>query len=103
MDVDTESGRLDLALIAGLVARRVVPWVGAPTNLRRGQRIAVIRFGSRAEIELPRGYRPSVAVGQRVRAGETVLASLEPSPEPSRESHDSGQRVVERTGREVTA
>lgn len=80
LDVRTPgAGRLHLALIAGLVARRVVPWVHAPMKLRRGQRIAVIRFGSRAEIELPCGYEASVSIGQRVRAGETVVAKPVPS------------------------
>ena len=79
LDVRTGSGRAHLALIAGLVARRVVPWVSAPTMLRRGQRIAVIRFGSRAEIELPCGYEAAVSIGQRVRAGETVVATPAPA------------------------
>jgi phosphatidylserine decarboxylase len=74
LDMAVTSGQMHLALIAGLVARRVVPWVGAPMSVRRGQRIAVIRFGSRAEVDLPRGYRAGVEVGQRVRAGETVIA-----------------------------
>lgn len=77
MDLDTMAGPVELNLMAGLVARRVLPWVSAPMTLRRGQRIAIIRFGSRAEMTLPPGFVPAVAVGDRVRAGETVLASPE--------------------------
>lgn len=65
---------LELALIAGFVARRVVPWVDAGDEVRRSQRIALVRFGSRAEIRLPVSYRASVSVGDRVKAGETPIA-----------------------------
>ena len=74
--IATPLGEIELALIAGLIARRVVPWVAAPTALDRGQRLAIIRFGSRAELSLPSDYRPVVAVGDRVRAGQTVVARV---------------------------
>ncbi len=74
MRLRTDSGTVRVALMAGLVARRVLPWVEAPRHLDRGQRIAIIRFGSRAEIELPPGFAPAVETGDRVRAGETVIA-----------------------------
>lgn len=74
MNIETEAGPVELSLMAGLVARRVLPWVDAPADLRRGHRIAIIRFGSRAEILLPPGFEPTVEPGQTVRAGETILA-----------------------------
>lgn len=77
MDIETPQGPVRLALMAGLVARRVLPWVQAPTQLRRGQRIAIIRFGSRAEIRLPERMQPTVKVGDRVRGGQTVIARPE--------------------------
>lgn len=74
MDIETASGPVGLSLMAGLVARRVLPWVAAPADLRRGQRLAIIRFGSRAELLLPRRYELTVERGAGVRAGETVVA-----------------------------
>jgi phosphatidylserine decarboxylase len=76
MQIRTDLGRVDLTLFAGLVARRVLPWVAAPTALRRGQRIAIIRFGSRASVVLPKAYEIAVAEGDRVKAGETVIGRI---------------------------
>lgn len=76
MRIRTPQGILYVGLMAGLVARRVLPWVSAPATLRRGQRVAIIRFGSRSEIETPRGYVPAVRAGDTVRAGQTVIALL---------------------------
>ena len=61
-------------LIAGLVARRIVCPLYEGQLLGRGERIGIIRFGSRADIYCPPPYLPVVAVGQRTIAGETVLA-----------------------------
>ena len=61
-------------LIAGLVARRIVCPVYEGQLLGPGERIGIIRFGSRADIYCPPPYLPMVAVGQRTIAGETVLA-----------------------------
>lgn len=60
--------------IAGLVARRIVCRAGANADLARGERFGMIRFGSRVEVYLPPGAAPSVGVGDRVLAGETVIA-----------------------------
>lgn len=68
MTLRNPRGTTHVALMAGLVARRVLPWVAPPVRLRRGQRVAVIRFGSRSEVKLPRGFEPSVTAGQKVRA-----------------------------------
>jgi len=72
--IATPWGRVELDLIAGAVARRIVPWVEADDPLLRGQRIALIRFGSRAELRMPAGCEPVVAVGDPVRAGVTPVA-----------------------------
>ena len=72
--VDTVAGNVEVSLIAGAVARRVHLWVTPQQQLARGERIALIRFGSRAELRLPRGVEPAVRVGDRVRAGETIVA-----------------------------
>ncbi len=62
--------------IAGLVARRIVPFVKPGDILAAGQRVGLIRFGSRVDVYLPKGTDSKVIVGQKIIAGETVLAEL---------------------------
>src|SRR6187549_854108 len=62
--------------IAGLVARRIVPFVQEGQAVAAGDRIGMIRFGSRVDVYLPEGSRALVAEGQTALAGETVLADL---------------------------
>ena len=59
--------------IAGLVARRIVPFAKAGDSVTAGQRIGLIRFGSRVDVYLPDSAAPQVALGQRTLAGETIL------------------------------
>lgn len=68
--------RLAVVQIAGLVARRILCWTRPDQSLRTGERFGLIRFGSRLDVYLPPGVEPLVAVGQRMIAGETVLADL---------------------------
>ncbi|HVS12567.1 MAG TPA: phosphatidylserine decarboxylase [Thermoanaerobaculia bacterium] len=60
--------------IAGLVARRVVPYLERGDRVRRGDHLGLIKFGSRVDLLLPGHYRPLVQVGDRVRAGATPMA-----------------------------
>lgn len=69
--------RLIVVQIAGLVARRIVPFVAEGQFLRTGERFGLIRFGSRLDVYLPEGVEPIVALGQTMVAGETVLAELD--------------------------
>jgi phosphatidylserine decarboxylase len=62
--------------VAGLVARRILCYVQAKDRLKRGQRFGFIRFGSRVDVYLPPGAVPKTAVGDKVYAGETILARL---------------------------
>jgi phosphatidylserine decarboxylase len=62
--------------IAGLVARRIVPFVKPGDILAAGQRVGLIRFGSRVDVYLPAGTDPRVLLGQKVVAGETILAEI---------------------------
>ena len=64
--------------IAGLIARRIVCDLREGDPVRTGQRFGIIRFGSRADLYLPEGVRPLVAVGQTMVGGETVIAELTP-------------------------
>ncbi|MCK9544617.1 MAG: phosphatidylserine decarboxylase, partial [Novosphingobium sp.] len=68
--------RIGFTQIAGLVARRIVPFVKPGDMLAAGQRIGLIRFGSRVDVYLPAGCEPLVLLGQKVVAGETVLGRL---------------------------
>ena len=62
--------------IAGLVARRILTFVREGDVVDAGQRIGLIRFGSRVDVYLPAGTAPKVLLGQRTIAGETVLAEI---------------------------
>jgi len=62
--------------VAGLIARRILCYVGATDKISRGQRYGFIRFGSRVDVYLPLTARPMVAVGDKVSATETVLAQF---------------------------
>ena len=67
---------LGVVQIAGLIARRIVKFVGEGESLSAGQRFGLIRFGSRVDVYLPKGVAPLACLGQRAVAGETVLADL---------------------------
>ncbi len=75
--IEAEDGaRIGVVQIAGLVARRIVCFVGVGDGVGVGHRFGLIRFGSRLDVYLPKGVSPLVAVGQTAVAGETVLADL---------------------------
>lgn len=74
--------------IAGVVARRIVTFAGEGDTLMAGQRFGLIRFGSRVDVYLPPDHAAHVAIGQRMVAGETVLADLA-SHEAQRETRRS--------------
>ena len=77
-EIVLESGsmRVQFTLVAGLVARRIVCRVEEGQLLEAGQRVGLIRFGSRVDVGLPPRARVAVSLGERVVAGETVLARL---------------------------
>lgn len=68
--------KIGFTQIAGLVARRIVPFVKPGDIVAKGQRVGLIRFGSRVDVYLPAGTDPRVMIGQTVIAGETVIAEL---------------------------
>jgi len=74
--IATTRVRIGVVQIAGLVARRIVPFVREGQTVAAGDRIGMIRFGSRLDVYLPEGGRALVAEGQTAIAGETVLADL---------------------------
>jgi phosphatidylserine decarboxylase len=75
--VEGEDGiRIGFTQIAGLVARRILSFVRQGDVVDAGQRIGLIRFGSRVDVFLPSGTAPKVLLGQRAIAGETVIAEI---------------------------
>ena len=88
-----ETPEIAVVLIAGLVARRIVCPIYEGQLLAAGERIGLIRFGSRVDIYIPPPYVPLVALGQRMVGGETVLADrlaprgLIPEPAPGGVAH----------------
>jgi len=77
MIVETASGvRIGFTQIAGLVARRILTFVREGQEVEAGERVGLIRFGSRVDVYLPQGTGPRVLLGQRAIAGETVLGEI---------------------------
>jgi phosphatidylserine decarboxylase len=73
----TRSGQsITCVQVAGLIARRILCYVGVGADLVRGQRYGFIRFGSRVDLYLPLDAEPRAAIGDKVYASETVLARL---------------------------
>ncbi|HEU4644716.1 MAG TPA: phosphatidylserine decarboxylase [Burkholderiales bacterium] len=73
----TRSGRdVTCVQVAGLIARRILCYVGAGAALSRGERFGFIRFGSRVDVYLPTDAQPAAAIGDKVYAAESVLARL---------------------------
>lgn len=67
---------LGVRLIAGLIARRIIPWAKEGETVARGERISLIQFGSRVDLYLPLDARLEVKMGDRVVGGQTVVARL---------------------------
>jgi phosphatidylserine decarboxylase len=74
--IATGKARVGIVQIAGLVARRIACFVAKGASIGAGERIGMIRFGSRVDVYLPEGVRPLVAEGQTAIAGETIIADL---------------------------
>ena len=75
--IETMAGReLVVVQMAGLIARRILCFVELGDDVRAGERIGMIRFGSRVDVYLPPGVVPMVCEGQRAFAGETVFADV---------------------------
>ncbi|MEO3792066.1 phosphatidylserine decarboxylase [Nonomuraea sp. B10E15] len=69
----TALGDIEMVQIAGAVARRIVPYLSAGAKVTPGERIGLIRFGSRVDIYLPEGITPAVSVGEKTVAGVTRI------------------------------
>jgi phosphatidylserine decarboxylase len=76
--LDIRGGPADIFLrqIVGVAARRIKCFVRAADRIRRGQRIGLMYFGSRIELDLPPGAEVKVRLNEKIRAGETVIAEV---------------------------
>lgn len=77
--IETPAGTVGVVQIAGLIARRIVPFVKEGDAIAAGERFGLIRFGSRVDVYLPTSVIPLVGEGQTAIAGETVLADVSAS------------------------
>jgi len=69
--------KIGVRLIAGVIARRIVPWIKENDIVQRGERISLIQFGSRVDVYLPPRAKIKVQLGDRVAGGETMIASFD--------------------------
>ena len=76
--LETIDGEVELRQITGTIVREIICYVRPGDKVVRGERIGMIRFGSRVEMTLPKGYELMVNLGDKVRAGETVVAMRHP-------------------------
>ena len=72
--IESSQGNFGVVQIAGLIARRILCFTNEGQQLSVGERIGLIRFGSRVDVYMPLSAKPLVSVGQKAVAGETVLA-----------------------------
>ena len=72
---ETAGEKIGLRLIAGLIARRIVPFVKAGDVMARGERISLIQFGSRCDLYIPLQYQIKTKLGDKVVGGETIMAA----------------------------
>ena len=79
----TDAGEIVFKQIAGLIARRVVCWKKTGDRVARGERIGLVRFGSRADLWLPRDSELLVKVGDHVKGGSSVVAYWPPRAKAS--------------------
>lgn len=74
--LSTEHGDVTVTQISGAIVRRIVCYIKQNETVEKGQRIGMIRFGSRVDVTLPRDYSFIVVKGQKVKAGKTVIAKV---------------------------
>ena len=72
--LSTDAGEIVFKQIAGFIARRVVSWKSQGEQVRRGDRIGLVRFGSRVDVWLPKGAEVLVKVGEKVKGGSSLIA-----------------------------
>jgi len=84
ISLSTSSGEIVFKQIAGLIARRVVCWKKPGDIVQRGERIGLVRFGSRVDLWVPRGSEVLVKLGDNVKGGSSVFARVPAVADPAR-------------------
>jgi len=100
----TESGEITFKQIAGLIARRVVCWKKSGDRIARGERIGLVRFGSRADLWLPCDSELLVKVGDPVKGGSSVVAYWPPrakSTPPRAQKQVSSEENLSTAGKQT--
>ena len=75
--IEGEDGIYKVVQIAGIFARRIVCYVSNGDKVEKGQKIGIIKFGSRVVLEVPNGYKFTKSVGEKVKAGETIAVKYD--------------------------
>lgn len=91
--VEGDGQRVVFKQIAGLLARRIVFYPKVGDRLQRGQRVGLIKFGSRVDVVLPASARVNVKVGDHVQGGASVLAYLQPQSEVLAGASSAAEKV----------
>jgi phosphatidylserine decarboxylase len=92
--VEGEGQKVVFKQIAGLLARRIVFYPKVGDRLERGQRVGLIKFGSRVDVLMDAAARPNVKIGDHVKGGVSVVAYLQPKgTSPVMESALAGERT----------
>jgi len=91
--VEGDGQRVIFKQIAGLLARRIVFYPKVGDRLERGQRVGLIKFGSRVDVLMDVSARPNVKVGDHVKGGSTVLAYLQPQEMASAVSSSASEKA----------
>jgi phosphatidylserine decarboxylase len=76
INLSTPHGDIILRQVAGVIARRAVSWIKEGDSLKKGERFGMIKFSSRVDICLPSSFKVLIKEGEKVKAGQTVIASL---------------------------
>lgn len=74
--IHTKYGDVSVTQIAGTIARRIVSYSSVNDSIEQGQRIGMIRFGSRVDVTIPQNFDIMVRKGERVLAGKTIIATI---------------------------
>ncbi|NMC09441.1 MAG: phosphatidylserine decarboxylase [Methanothrix sp.] len=76
--LETIDGIIEIRQITGTIVREIICYVRPGDRVARGERLGMIRFGSRVEVTIPKSYDLQIRLGEKVRAGETIIAVRRP-------------------------
>lgn len=74
---ENPNDKIGVRLIAGLIARRIIPWIEVGEDVSIGERISLVQFGSRADLYLPLRYKIRAKIGDKTVGGETIVATTQ--------------------------